>query len=366
MNAQEACRITAVETAIVSLPLPRPVMTPVHHITSVDNVLVTLRTDAGIDGIAYLWCFGPRRARVLAAMVDELAQYALGFDARQTVALWDKLWRENNFFGRAGVAMLAHSALDTACWDIKARAAGQPLWQLLGGAARSVPTYAGGLFLSDPLEAIVEEARGYVRQGFRAMKMRAGMPRLADDVKRFAAVREAIGPDVQLMIDAVQAWTPDDAIRACHALAPFDITWIEDPVAFDDHAGMARVAASVPMPLCAGENDYSRVGFARLIGQAGIRIAMPDLQRVGGVTEWMRVAALADAHRLRVTPHAFHEVSVQLMCAVPNGFWLEYVPWWERLFTDPPKLSDGGMTPPAGPGLGLQFDWNALDAHRIA
>lgn len=361
-----SCRITSVATAIVSLPLPRPVLTPVHHITSVDNVLVTLRTDAGLEGIAYLWCFGERRARVLAAMVDELAPYALGFDARQTVALWEKLWRENNFFGRAGVAMMAHSALDIACWDIKARAAGQPVWQLLGGAPKPVPTYAGGLFLSDPLEAIVEEARGYVRQGFRAMKMRAGMPRLADDVKRFAAVREAIGPDVQLMIDAVQAWTPDDAIRACDALAPFDIAWIEDPVAFDDHAGMARVAAAVPMPLCAGENDYSRIGFSRLIEQAGIRIAMPDLQRVGGITEWMRVAALADAHRLRVTPHAFHELSVQLMCAVPNGFWLEYVPWWERLFTDPPQLVDGCMSPPEGPGLGLQFDWNALEAHRIA
>ena len=361
----QTCRITAVDTAIVSLPLERPVITPVHHITGIDNVLMTVRTDAGLEGIAYLWCFGHRRARVLAAMVDELAQYAIGFDARQTAALWDRLWRENNFFGRAGVAMLAHSALDIACWDIKGRAAGQPVWQLLGGAARPIPTYAGGLFLSDPTEAIVEEARGYVRQGFRAMKMRAGMPRLVDDVKRFKAVREAVGPDVQLMIDAVQAWNADDAIRACRALAPFDITWIEDPVAFDDHGGMARVAAAVPMPLCAGENDYSRIGFARLIGQAGIRIAMPDLQRVGGITEWMRVAALADAHGLRVTPHAFHELSLQMMCAVPNGFWLEYVPWWEPLFTDPPKLVDGCMSPPAGPGLGLQFDWNALEVHRV-
>ena len=366
MSAASAYHITAVEAAIVSLPLPRPVITPVHHITTVDNVLVTVRTDVGIEGLAYLWCFGERRARVLKSMVEALAPYVMGADARQTSVLWDRLWRENNFFGRAGVAMLAHSALDIACWDIKARAVKQPLWQLLGGSERSIPTYAGGLFLSDPLEAIVEEAQGYVRQGFTAMKMRAGMPRLADDIARFEAVREAIGPDVKLMIDAVQAWTPDDAIRACRALAPFDITWIEDPVAFDDHAGMARVAGAVSMALCAGENDYSRLGFARLIEQAGIRIAMPDLQRVGGITEWMRVAALADAHGLRVTPHAFHELSVQLMCAVPNGFWLEYVPWWERLFTAPPRLSEGGMRPPPGPGLGLQFDWPALDAWRIA
>ncbi|HYF20347.1 MAG TPA: mandelate racemase/muconate lactonizing enzyme family protein [Ramlibacter sp.] len=361
----EACRITAVETAIVSLPLPRPVVTPVHHITTVDNILVTVRTDAGLEGIAYLWCFGPKRAKVVAAMVDELADHARGQDALQTVTLWDRLWRENNFFGRAGVAMLAHSALDIACWDIKGRAAGQPVWQLLGGTAKPIPTYAGGLFLSDPLDAIVEEARGYARQGFRAMKMRAGLPRLADDIERFAAVRDAIGPDVQLMIDAVQAWTADDAIRACNALARFDITWIEDPVAFDDHDGLARVAAHVPMPLCAGENDYSRLGFQRLIRGGCIRIAMPDLQRVGGITEWMRVAALADANGLRVTPHAFHELSLHVMCAVPNGFWLEYVPWWERLFVQVPELVDGCMAPPRGPGLGLQFDWDGLDAHRV-
>ena len=129
MSADGACRITTVETAIVSLPLPRPVITPVHHITSVDNVLVTVRTEAGIEGIAYLWCFGERRARVLQAMVDALAPHVLGADARQTSALWDRLWRENNFFGRAGVAMLGHSALDIACWDIKARAVDQPAAQ---------------------------------------------------------------------------------------------------------------------------------------------------------------------------------------------------------------------------------------------
>lgn len=357
--------ITAVDTAIVSLSLPRPVITPMHHISTVDNVLVTVHTESGIEGISYLWCFGPRRARVLASMIDELAGHAIGHDALQTVALWERLWRENNFFGRSGVAMLAHSALDMACWDVKAKAAGQPLWQLLGGTARPVPAYAGGLFLNDPLEALVEEARGYVDRGFRAVKMRAGSSRLQDDIHRVAAVREVIGPDVRLMIDAVQAWNADEAIRACNALAGFDITWIEDPVSFDDHAALARVAAAVPMPVCAGENDYSRIGFQRLIHGGCIRIAMPDLQRVGGITEWMRVAALAGAHGLRVTPHTFHELSVHLMCAIPNGFWLEYVPWWERLFTATPELVDGCMSPSQEPGLGISFDWDALEASRI-
>lgn len=360
------CPITAVRTAIVSLPMAKPVITPIHDITTADNVLVTVDTDDGIEGIAYLWCFGEKRARVLAAMVDELASHVIGSDALETVALWERLWRENNFFGRSGVAMLAHSALDIACWDIRGKACGQALWQLLGGSLRATPVYAGGLFLNDPVDAIVEEARGYVRQGFRAMKMRAGAARLSDDIERFEAVRAAIGPDVTLMVDAVQAWTADQAIRACRALERFDLGWIEDPVSFDDHEGLARVAAAIDTPLCAGENDYSRVGFERLIRGRCIRIAMPDLQRVGGVTEWMRVAALADAHRLKVTPHVFHEISVHLLAAVPNGMWLEYVPWWEPLFREKLVLSDGCMTPPDSPGLGLSFDWDALEAHRVA
>ncbi|MGE3925382.1 MAG: mandelate racemase/muconate lactonizing enzyme family protein, partial [Lautropia sp.] len=241
-------KIATVDTALVSVPLERPVITPIHHITTVDNVLVTVRTDDGVTGIAYLWCFGVTRARVLAAMVADLARFAIGRDPRQTAALWQTLWKENNFFGRAGVALIAQSALDTACWDIKGKAAGEPLWRLLGGEQRPLPVYAGGLFLNDSRDDIVAEARRYVAQGFRAMKMRTGAARLADDIDRVGAIRDAIGPDVTLMVDVVQGWTPAQAIRAGRELARFDLTWIEDPVAFDDLAGFAEVAAGLDIP----------------------------------------------------------------------------------------------------------------------
>ncbi|MGE3928134.1 MAG: mandelate racemase/muconate lactonizing enzyme family protein, partial [Lautropia sp.] len=182
---------------------------------------------------------------------------------------------------------------------------------------------------------------------------------------RVGAIRDAIGPDVTLLVVVVQGWSPAQAIRAGRELARFDLTWIEDPVAFDDLAGFAEVAAGLDIPVCGGENDYGLTGFARLLDGGCVDIVMPDLQRVGGVSEWMRVAALADARRLRVTPHVFPEISVHLAAAVPNGFWLEYVPWWDVLFERVPALADGCLSPPDAPGLGLAFAWDRIDGMRV-
>lgn len=359
-------RITRISTAVVSIPLDRPVTTPIHHITTVDNVLVTVHTDEALEGIAYLWCFGPERAATLASMVADLGAFVVGSDPRETSSLWSRLWRETNFLGRSGIAMFAHSAIDIACWDIKAKALDEPLWRLLGGHRRPIPAYAGGLFLNDSIDMIVAEARGYVAAGFKAMKMRTGLSRLSEDLERVEAVRAEIGPDIALMIDVVQGWTPDQAIRAGRELTRFDIAWMEDPVAFDDHAGLSAVAAAIDMPVCAGESDYSLSGFTRLIQGKCVDIAMPDLQRVGGISEWMRVAALADAFRMRVTPHVFHEISVHLMTAIPNGFWLEHVPWWNRLFLEPVLVEQGSISASGRPGLGLAFAWEGIDRFRVS
>jgi L-alanine-DL-glutamate epimerase-like enolase superfamily enzyme len=163
----------------------------------------------------------------------------------------------------------------------------------------------------------------------------------------------------------VQGWTPDQAIQMGRSLARFDLAWLEDPVAFDDHAGLRAVARALDMPVCAGENDYSKLGFARLLDGQCIDVAMADLQRVGGITEWLKVASLAESRAMRITPHVFHEISVHLMSVIPNGFWLEYVPWWDVLFTQPLTLVDGHLTASELPGLGLEFDWNLVDGLRI-
>ena len=359
-------RITQVDTRIASLPLPNPVVTPIHHITTIDTVLTTVRTDEGLSGIAYNWVFGVPRARAVRALVDDLARFACGEDPLATAHLWQRLWNEANFLGRAGAVMLALSALDVACWDIKGKATGLPLCRLLGGTRRAVPAYAGGLFLSDSIDAIVDEAKRYVAAGFTAIKMRAGSRRAGEDVERVAAVRSAIGPEVRLMVDVVQGWTVEQAIRTGRALEAYDLTWIEDPVVFDDLSGLAKVAAALDVPIAAGENDYSKLGFRRLIDAGAADMPMPDLQRVGGITEWMKVAALAEAAGLPVLPHVFHEISVHLVAAAPNAPYLEWVPWWDVLFTDKLSIENGMAMPPDRPGLGLTFDEDAIDRHRVA
>src|SRR5262249_41148810 len=222
-----ALRIEAIDTCVVSLPLDRPAVTPIHHITTIDCVLVTAKTDGGLSGIGYLWTFGPPRARTLEAMVRDLAQLVRGADPLETEAVWRRMWNDTNFLGHAGVSMLGISAIDTALWDIKGKALGQPLYRLLGGMRRPLPVYAGGLFLSDPIDAIVAEAKGYVARGFRAMKMRTGAKSEREDIARVEAVRAAIGPDVILMVDVVQGWTVEQAIRMGRALAPYNLFWIE-------------------------------------------------------------------------------------------------------------------------------------------
>jgi L-alanine-DL-glutamate epimerase-like enolase superfamily enzyme len=358
-------RITAIETRIASLPLPKPVITPIHHITTIDTVLTTLRTDDGPFGIAYNWTFGVPRARAIKALIDDLAHLVHGEDPLATAHVWQKLWKDANFLGRTGAVMFALAALDIACWDVKGKALGLPLYRLLGGTSRAVPVYAGGLFLSDPIDAIVDEAKRYRAAGFNAMKMRTGAKRAGEDIERVAAVRSAIGPDAKLMVDVVQGWTVDQAIRLGRALEPYDLTWIEDPVLFDDVAGLAKVAAALDVPIAAGENDYSKLGFKRLIDAGAVDLPMPDLQRVGGVTEWMKVAALAEASGLPVLPHVFAEISVHLVAAAPNGTWLEWVPWWDVLFKDKFKIANGTAVPPDRPGLGIEFDEDAIDRYRV-
>ena len=358
-------RVRAVRTVLVSVPLERPIRTPIHHITTVDNVLLTLETDSGIEGLGYLWTFGPARARALAALVHDLERLVVGRDAMERVAIWDAMWRDANFLGRTGAVMLAIAGLDMALWDIAGKQFGAPLWRLLGGTRRPVQAYAGGMFLSDPVDAIVAEARGYLDRGFRAIKMRCGAKRWTEDVARVEAVRAAIGPDITLMVDVVQGWTPDQAIRVGREIERFDLAWIEDPVVFDDLAGMARVAAALATPIAAGENNYALGGFRDLIGAGAIDIAMADLQRVGGITEWLRVAALAQAHAMPIVPHTFHETSMHLLAAVPNAGLLEYVPWWEVLLEAPPVLQEGAFLPPDTPGLGYCFNAASIDRYRI-
>ena len=359
-------RIANVSTRIISVPLERPIRTPIHYIVNVDNVLVELHTDEGVTGIAYLWCFGVQRAKALAALVHDMASLVGGMDAIARNIVYARMEREANFLGKVGAVTIAMSAIDTALWDIAGKALNRPVWQLLGGESRSIPVYAGGLFLSDSIDMIVAEAKAYAASGFRAIKMRCSATDWREDIARVEAVRDAVGPDFKLLVDVVQGWTVDRAIQVGRALERFNLAYIEDPVAFDDLDGMAHIASVLDTPIAAGENDYGLRGFRRLLEGNVVDIPMIDLQRVGGISAWMQVAAMASAWGKPVVPHVFPEISIHLLAATPSALFLEYVPWWEVLFVETPKLVDGGMRPLDSPGLGLAFNSDAIERFRIA
>lgn len=354
-------RISTLRTRIVSLPMERPVRTPIHLIEAVDNVLVEIGTDDGLSGIAYLWCFGRHRARALEALVHDLFSHVRGMDALARETVNDRMAREMNFLGRTGAVVVAASAIDTALWDIAGKAFDVPVWRLLGGSDKAVRAYAGCFFLSDSIPAIQAEARQRVADGFTAVKMRCGAPDASEDIERVAAIRDAVGPDVDILVDVVQGWTIDRALKVGAVLPDYGVNYLEDPIAFDDIDGMARLCAKLDVPIAAGENDYGRRGFRRLIEACAIDIAMIDLQRAGGISEWMKIASLAEAHDMPVVPHVFHEISIHMLAALPRTSYVEYMSWWEPLFTERLELNAGALRPRQLPGLGLTFDEDAID-----
>jgi len=359
-------RIVDLRTIRVEVPLARPIRTAIHDIRSVGALLVILDGGDGLIGEGYIFAPGTRQLPVFEAMVESFRPTLLDADPEFSEALWRRLWRDINFLGHKGVSVFALSAVDMALWDLRGKELGRPIHRLLGGCRTSVPTYAsGGLWLGASIDELVAEARGFVARGFRAMKMRLGRPRLEEDVERVGAVRAAIGPGIALMADANQGFTVDHAIRLGRRLEEFDLAWFEEPVPAYDLEGSARVAAALDTPIASGETEYARYGFRDMLRAKAADVLMPDLARVGGVSEFVKVAHMADAVDVPVSSHIFTEHSLTLMAALGNATYLEHMPWFETLIREKLELSDGAFLVPERPGFGFTFDPDAIERYRL-
>lgn len=359
--ASPALTLLSATPAHVRVPLPRPLAVSTFRLPAVDTCAVTLRTREGLKGIGWCFAFGPERARALMAMVRDLFGVLAGKDPREAEANWEAMRRSASFVGREGLSAMAIGALDTACWDIAAQAAGQPLWKLLGGARREIPCYASeGLWLNATVDELQREAAALKARGFRAMKLRLGKPALEEDLARVRAVREAAGADFPLMVDANQGWGLGHARRACRELEAERLVWIEEPVDHEDIPGMALLARESATDICTGETNYGPVGLRRILEAGGADVLMADLERCGGVTGWLRAARLAGEFGKPITPHLFHEASAHLMSACPGAVWCEHMPWWEPILREPLPVVDGFLVLPDKPGLGIEFDEAAI------
>ncbi len=350
-------KVTAVRTVLGEITLPSPAVGGLGPIDTLGLVATVVETDAGVVGEHMLITLHGRHVRVLDEMVQSLASLVVGRDPLHSTAVWADGWRQNNFVGHKGVAVMGLSAIDGALWDIRGKAAGLNIAGLIGQARTGVRTYAsGGLWLDRSVDALQAEAAGFVAAGFRAVKMRLAPGPLPATEARVRAVREAIGPGIKLMADANQQLTEAEAIRMGRMLEAYDLTWFEEPLPAWDLAGLARVSAALDTPIASGETEYARYGFRQMLELRSADVLMPDMQRVGGVTEFIRVAHLAAAFDIPVSSHLFPEMSVSVLAGLENATWLEHMPWLAPLYRETLEIRDGKAVVPDRPGWGFTLD----------
>ena len=378
-------KITSIKGHLVSMPLPTPHCTATSAIAAASQIVVEVKTDEGVIGYGTLH---GRMGKLVLELLGELDAFLRGMDALAHEAVWAKVfgvtttcvgnpdWHRNRtLYGAANrpALMAALAGVDIALWDIKGKAANLPVWRLLGGTRKEIFAYVTGGYYEIGHEhlAIVDEVSSYVAQGFKGVKIKVGGYDLATDSLRVKAVREAIGPQTLLMVDANCAYDLEQATAAIRAFEPYDIFWFEEPMHwYDTVRALGRLAQRTHVPLASGESEMHSWACRDLVDLGAIRYMMFDATRNGGVTEWLRVAAYSRAHGVQMAAHHDPHIHGHLISAVPNGFCVETFPnaerdpLWECLYTYRAQLRDGALHLGDEPGFGFGIDWKAVERHR--
>lgn len=377
-------KIKKVTSHVLSAPVERPFTSSRGWLYKTRNTcLVEIETEDGVIG----WgeCYGP--SAVAKAFIDtQLAPQVIGRDPFDVEVIWEHLYNRIKDYGQTGMAIAAISGIDIALWDIVGKICGKPVHKMIGGAFRTeVEAYATGLYFTDMdrlTEEAVEEARGYVEDGFRAVKMKIGLGSIQRDYERVAAVREAIGPDIRLMVDANHAFSVPVAIRLGRRLEELDIEWFEEPISPEDIDGYVQVTNALDMAVAGGENDFTRWGFRDAIVRKAMDIVQPDVCAAGGLTECKKIAAMATAHGVECVPHAWGSAiglaaTLHFLASIPDqppslfpfSPLLEFEqcenPFRDHLATEPIGQVNGTVKVPSGPGLGIEVDRSIIERYGV-
>jgi L-alanine-DL-glutamate epimerase-like enolase superfamily enzyme len=363
-------KITSAEAGCYRVPLKDPWESAAHTITHLELVITRVRTDTEHEGVGWSYTIGAGGTAAAAFLADDLLPRLAGQDPSAVERIWRDLWTRARDAGAGGIALLGVASADIALWDLKARAAGQPLYRLLGACRDRVEAYGSGVNLNKTLPQLLEQVRRWQARGYRAFKIKVGLDDPREDAERVGAVRELIGPRAALMVDANQKWTAAEAVRRIPLLEPFAPWWVEEPLLADDVPGHAWVRAHTRPPVAIGENVFTAYQFNAYLRAAAADVVQPDVARVGGITEWMKVAHLAHAYNVPVSPHLMLEISGHLACAVPNASLLEDVDGGSLaelgVLEEPIRVQEGFFAPPPHPGHGVRFDWDALARWAVA
>lgn len=365
-------RITQCESRLLRVPLSRPINAPntsdrYGKMDHVHVLVVHVDTDAGHRGLGFAYSLqgGGRALKVL--LDDDIAPIVLNEDPLDHERLWNKAYWKLQSIGRRGLVMQAYSAIDLALWDLKGKAAGLPLYKLLGGAREATPAYGsdtGWLWMST--DEVLAASRGYIDQGLMGIKLKVGgQPQ--EDADRLSRVREILGDEIWLGVDANQRYDYNTALAMGHFYEEeIGVDWFEEPMSCEDLDGHRRLADKLEVPIALGESLFGLDEFERYLTAGAVDIVQPDLTRVGGLTPFLKIAALVERQQRAITPHLLPEVSVHLACGLPHVMAVEYMPWLSGLFVEPPAIVQGKLVPPKRPGLGLETNADVLEKYRVS
>jgi len=358
-------RIRSVKARAVAAPMRRPLATSIGKLTAAALVLIDLETDGGVVGRSYLFTVGRQNLPAVVKLVEAMAEMVKG-DEVAPFDLEKKLRARYMLLGVHNIVLFAIAGIDMAAWDAVAQAAGQPLARLLGAVPRPVCAYnSKGLGLL-PEKELVKEAAELVGEGFWAVKLRMGRAQALEDLHALRAVKKQIGPDIVLMVDFNQALSVAEAIKRGRMIDDEGgVYWIEEPIRADDFAGCHRVREEVRTPIQIGENFMGPEQMAQALAAGACDYVMPDVERIGGVTGWMRAAALAQAAGVEMSSHLFPEISAHLLAATPTCHWLEFVDWADAVLEQPAELKDGHVVVSDAPGTGVSWNEKAVEKYLL-
>jgi len=361
----KSLRIRDIRVRAVAVPMKRPLQTSIALVNVASLLLLDLETDGGIVGRSYLFAVGRHNLAPLAKLVEAMAEMVKG-DAVAPYELERKLRAKYALLGVHNIVLFAIAGIDMAVWDALGQSLGQPLVQLLGGAPRPIPAYnSNGLGLL-PLKDLPQEAVALADEGFRAVKLRVGRPTAKEDLEALRTVKKALGPGVTLMVDFNQGLSVAEALARGRMIdEEGGVLWIEEPIRADDFSGCMKIKEEIHTPIQIGENFMGPEQMAQALAAGASDYVMPDAERIGGVTGWMRAAALAQAAGLEMSSHLFPEVSAHLLAVTPTAHWLEYVDWANPILEAPFSLQEGSIVIPAKPGIGMTWNEEAVRRYQI-
>ncbi len=358
--------IERIELMMVDLP-PQVIRTDaIQSFVSQETPIVRIFDNDGAVGTGYSYTIGTGGSSILRLLHDHLCPELIGRDPEMIEEIWRLLLFKTHATAVGAITSLALAAIDTALWDLRCKRAGLPLYVLAGGAQEKVPLYSTeGGWLQLSREELVDQAILAKERGFKGCKVKIGKPHAADDLARLEAVRAAIGAEFEVMTDANQAFTVDEAVRRAGLFQGLDLAWIEEPLPADDVAGHIDLARATSTPVAVGESLYSLAQFRDYLERRACSIVQVDVARIGGITPWLKVAHLAEAFNIPVSPHFLMELHVSLAAAVPNGRWVEYIPQLDDITVQTMTIHEGFALPPDDPGIGIEWNFEAVNARLI-